>query len=418
MKFILFLLVLTSSWGYAQQSLSLEECQTLAQESYAIVKQRNEIQKILDLSLKNNQTAYLPQVELNAQATYQSDVTSIPISLPSVEVPTISKDQYRATLDVRQLLYDGGVTQKQKQLSISNERIEQQKIEVSLHQLKNRVTQLYFNILLQDENMGLANLLREDLEARIRKVSAGVTNGAVLKSNLEILQAELLRTEQKLLELQSSRKALLQTVGILINKELQENVLLQKPIIGQTLTIQLDKRPENQLFDLQSKYLQNQSELLQVKNTPKLSAFFQGGYGRPGLNMLNNEFDVYYVTGVKLNWPIWNWNTTKNDRKILEARKNILASQQEDFTKNLDIALQNYLSDIHKLQQLMEKDKEIIAIRNTIRERAAAQVENGIITSNDYLVELNAHNQAQLNLKLHELQLLMTQATYHLESGN
>lgn len=418
MKSFLILLIITGQLAYAQHAIDLEQCQLLAEQNYALVKQKGELQKILELILKNSNTAYLPQVELNAQGSYQSDVTSIPISLPNVEIPTLSKDQYRATVDVRQLLYDGGIIQKQKLLSITGDKIEKQKIAISLYQLKNRVNQLYFNILLLDETIRLTDLLQGDLEARIRKVAAGIQNGAVLKSNGDILEAELLKTHQKLIEVQASRKALLQTLGILINQDLEENTTLQTPVVGNPLQDQIFNRPEIRLFALQKDYLQNQQGLLAVKNTPKLSAFFQGGYGRPGLNMLNNNFDFFYITGVKLNWPLWNWNTAKNERKILEGRQNIINSQQEDFLQNLRIALRNYRMDIEKLESLIVKDGQIIEIRNKIRERAAAQLENGLITSNDYLLELNAENQARLNLKAHQMQLLMVQASYALESGN
>jgi outer membrane protein TolC len=288
--------------------------------------------------------------------------------------------------------------------------VENQKVEVELFKLQERINQLFLGVLYLDEQIKQVDLIRQDIQTGIKKVDAQVQNGVAFRSNLNVLQAESLRTAQRLIELKSGRKGLIETLSLFMNQPLDESTVLQRPAVTSMQTENI--RPELKLFADQSKLLDHRYKIIRSANLPKTSLFMQGGYGKPGLNMLKNEFDLYYIGGIRLTWSLSGLYTRKREKQLVEVNKRIVDVQKETFLFNTSTQLKQQQSEIDKLQQLVKSDNDIIELRIKIKDAAKAQLENGVITSNDYLREVNAEDQARQLLITHQLQLLQAQINY------
>ncbi|MHA4741665.1 TolC family protein [Dyadobacter sp. MSC1_007] len=389
--------------------LSITEAYKLARQNYPMVRQFDLINKTKDYSVDNAAKGYLPQLVIQGQATYQSAVTEfkLPVAIPGAEFPTINKDQYKVYGEVTQAIYDGGNIRTQIRAQEATAIVESQKLEVELYKLNERVNQIFFGVLMIDEQVRQNELLKKDIQLGIRKVQALIDNGTAFKSNASALRAELLKADQRTIELQSNRKAYLNILGILTGQSLSDSTVLEKPVpLAQTGEV---ARPELKLYDFQNQSLDIQSQLLDVRNRPKLNFFFQGGMGRPALNILSNSFDPYYITGVRLNWSLSGLYTIKKDRALISNSREAIRLQKETFLYNTNLTLGQQDADLERLGQLVATDDDIIALRENIKTTAVAQLENGVINTNDYLREVNAEDQARQSKILHEIQLLMAQ---------
>lgn len=393
------------------QQLSLATAWELAQKNYPAVKQKNLVRQTAGISVENLQKGFLPQFSISGQASYQSDVTSVPISVPGFSIEAPNKDQYKLVADVNQLIYDGGLTREQKTLHQLNAKVEDQKVEVELYKVKERINQLYLSILYLDEQLKQVELVKRDIETGIKKVEAQVQNGVAFKSNLNMLKAELLKTGQRTIEISTSRKGLVAALALFVGQELNEQVVLVQPAAMLSADEQI-ARPELALYTEQEKLIGQQDKLIQAKNLPKASLFAQAGYGRPGLNMLKNEFAFYSIGGLRFNWSLGGLYTKKKEKEQVQVNKKIVEVQKETFLLNTNSQLKQQQAEIDKLQQLIRTDDEIIALRKTVTEAAKAQLENGVITANDFLKEVNAEDQARQALITHKVQLLQSQINY------
>lgn len=407
-----------SSGVSAQTKLTLDECYTKARENYPLIKQKEYITKSKDYSVSNVWKGYFPQFTISGQATYQSDVTSLPISIPGMIIESLTKDQYKVVADVTQIIYDGGIMSAQADIQKATANADDQKIEIELLKVKDRINQIYFGILLFNEQLVQTDLIKKDLNASFDKLNAALANGTATKPNVDILKAELLKTVQREIELKSSRKSFINMLGLLINQRLEESQKLEQPVIQNVSGIDEINRPELKLYTSQKNLIDNQSGLTLAKILPKASLFFQGGYGKPTLNMLKNEFDWYYMAGARLTWSISNLYTFGNENEITGLNKKSVDAQKETFLLNTNLSLKQQSSEIEKLNKLIKVDEEIISIRTSVKESAKAQLENGVITSNDFIRELNAEDQAKQNLTIHTIQLLLAQQNYRITTGN
>lgn len=410
--FLLAVLLLPAGlFAQSLQKITLTEAYELSQKNYPAVKQKDLVKQTAAISVENLQKGFLPQFSLSGQATYQSDVTKVPFSLPGLTIESPSKDQYKLVADVSQLIYDGGMTKEQKALQQLNATVEDQKVEVELYKLKERVNQLYLSILYLDEQLKQVDLVKTDIQTGIKRVEAQVQNGVAFKSNLNMLKAELLKTEQRAIEVKASKKGLLDALSLFIGRELAAQVQLEKPVSAGIVANEI-ARPELKLYSEQQKFIGQQEKLITAKNLPRASLFAQGGYGRPGLNMLLNEFDFFYIGGLRLNWSLGGLYTKKKEKEQVNINKKMVEVQKETFLLNTNSQLKQQQAEIDKLQQLLVSDNEIISLRKSVTEAAKAQLENGVITANDFLKEVNAEDQARQALITHQVQLLQAQINY------
>lgn len=392
------------------QSLTIDQAYTKARNNYPLIKQKDLIRQTAGLNINNLNKGFLPQVSINGQASYQSDVTKVDISVPGISINAPEKDQYKITADVNQLVYDGGLTKQQKTLQDLNANISDQQVEVELYKLKDRINQLYLSILLLDEQIKQVDLVKADIQTGIKKVEAQVQNGVAFRSNLNILKAEMIKNDQRIIELKSGKKALLETLGLFMGEEISDNIKLMTP---ETTVPQLNiMRPELTLFDNQTAALHQQNKLITARNLPKTSLFVQGGYGRPGLNLLKNEFDLFYIGGVRLNWSLGGLYTSKNDKRLVKLNQDIINTQKEAFLLNTNTEVKKQQNEIQKLNELISTDNEIIDLRKTVTDASKAQLENGVITSSDYLREVNAEDQSRQARILHQVQLIQAKINF------
>jgi outer membrane protein TolC len=417
MKQIILSIYLLWALGAAQAQgpLTIEKCYELATQNYPMTKQRELISATRDYSISNANKAIIPTMAINGQQSYQSDVTQVPFQSPEMNIEPISKNQYKVYGEVTANLYDGGIVKNQKLSHKATAQIDEQKLEVELYKLKDRINQLFFGILLLDAQVDQNELLKDDVQRGLRKTEAAIENGVSLKSSADVLKAESLKVDQRAIELKATRSAYVEMLGLLTGQSLNDSTRLEKP--KSLVAAESINRPELLLYDYQRKVIDIQNKMLTTRNLPKLSAFFQGGYGRPALNMLNNQADAYYIGGIRLNWTISGFYTVKKEKALLDLSRRNLDLQKETFLYNTNISLKNQQGEVTKLQNIVVSDDEIIQLREKIKNTASAQLENGVINSNDYLREVTAEDQARKDKIMHEIQLLLAQYNLHTTAG-
>ncbi|MCO5947116.1 TolC family protein [Mucilaginibacter flavidus] len=400
----------------SQQQLTLADCYKQAEQNYPLIKQRGLIAETSEYNIDNIQKGYLPQLSFTGQATYQSTVTQIPIKVPGVNILALSKDHYKAYGEINQVLYTGGELEQQKQLQKTSEAINRQQLEAELYQLKSRINQLFFGVLLLDEQIKQNDLFIKDLQLGLNKAEASIKNGTAFKSTGDIIKADILKNKQRTIELQASRKAYMDMLALFTGTNTTSETVLVKP---QPINVSEQiNRPELLVYNEQAKNLDVQNKLLSSKTLPRLGLFLQGGVGRPGLDMLSNSLDAYYIGGIRLTWSPSVFYTLKKSRALIDVNRKTLDVQKETFLFNTNLTVKQQDAEIGKYQQLLASDDEIINLRSRVKTTAMAQLENGVINGNDFLSQVNAEDQARQSKILHETQLLMSQYNQQTTTGN
>ncbi|MCF8296099.1 MAG: TolC family protein [Saprospiraceae bacterium] len=440
----LFIALIFCSVGlFAQKpdTITLDYCHNLAIKNYPVSKQKELFIQKNALAVKNLKKNYLPQLSVNAQATYQSDVTAIeldfsemkvdiqipglpipipelPIEITGPDMPEVAKDQYKMSLDVNQVIYDGGVTNNQRKIEDIDLQINNQSVDVELFSIKQNINDVFFTLFLLQENKKLIEVSKEEINSQLKKIQSGIDNGVILKSNSYAIEAEIIKLEQKQIEAENGILTAFKILNEYCGTEFSENSLIMLPEQQITANSLNNNRPELTLFDFQKQKITASKKLISTKTRPKMYGFGQVGYGNPGLNMFSEGFNSYYIVGARISWNIWDWNQSKTDKKILDIQNKIIDSKKETFEKNIKIAGENSISAISNYELLIQKDNEIIELRTKIKETAASQLANGVITSSEYISELNAETQAKLNLQYHKIQLTKAKINYLTITGN
>lgn len=414
---VVVLLLLTAALqAQPPRTLTLEQAFATAEQQFPLTRQKGLLQQTQSLSLQNLSSNFLPQLTLSGQASYQSEVTKVTLPLPGLKIPEQSKDQYRVLADVSQLLYDGGATRSQKTVQQLTTAVEEQRVAVELHHLKARINGLYFGILHHDELLKQTGIAARDVQAGIDKVKPQVENKVVLRSNLLLLQAQLLQVEQRAIEINASRKGLVEALAQFLNTPLTDGIQLQPPAtLPATDTVLA--RAEVVLYQRQADLLKGQEKFITVRNLPKASAFLQAGYGRPGLNLLSNQFEPFYISGLRFTWPLGGLYNAGRDKKLLDLGRQTIDLQQQTFLQATRAQLQQQRAEIDKYAALLASDEAIIQLRKQITETARAQLENAVITASDYILQANAEDAARQQQILHKMQWLQAQTTYLITSG-
>jgi len=415
-KLITPILILLITSVFSQEKLSLEECQTLVRKNYPLGKKSALLAKQNDLDIAVINTAKLPKLEVSAQATYQSDVIELPISIPNMTIESPNNDQYKATLSVNQLIYNSGLINASADAKKAALKTQQQQVEVSLYQLKKQVNQLYFSIVLLQEKKDLLIAKETLLSTKLKEVKAGVEYGVLLPTSDKTIEAELLKITQQFTEIDQNKIGLLTTLSKLIGKEIPLTIFLETPIILTNFGSEI-QRPELELFQLQKQQIDASEKVISKKNSPKIFGFATGGYGNPGLNMLDNSFQPYYIVGAKLNWTVFDGKATKKQRESLHINKELIENQKEVFQLNTNIELEQQQAEITKISAFIASDNAIINLRKEILQSAEAQLKNGVITSSAYITELTNLHEAKNTLSTHKIELQLAKANYKTTKG-
>ncbi|MCF1192264.1 TolC family protein [Mangrovimonas sp. AS39] len=395
--------------------MSLQECYEGLNANYPLVKQRAilDSQKEAELSAITAKT--LPQFNLNAQATYQSDVTEVP--LPNTGIEPLNNDQYRATLTANQLIFNGGKIKATQGLqNIATDR-KKQEVEVNLYQLKQRVNQLYFSILLIDDQTALLNVRGQQLQSKLKEVKSGIKNGVLLPTSDKVIEAELLKILQQKQEAVNNKSKLIASLSALIGISISAETGFQKPLVSMNGSSELN-RPELGLYSLQKQEIEQQQNLLSKSLVPELNGFATGGYGNPGLNMLENDFTSYYIVGLKLNWNVFDWNGNKKQRQALDYSKELIDNQEEVFKLNTNTALNEQLKEIETLEKTIDIDQQLMVLQQEVVNTSESQLKNGVVTTSEYVTELTKLHETENVFNQHKTQLELAKANYNILKGD
>lgn len=381
MKRSLLLIVLAFSAVAAFSQITLDQCKSLARLNYPLIKKFRLVEQSRDLSVSNASKAWLPQVALNARASYQSDVTSLPVDIPGIDISPLSKDQYDISLQVSQQVYDGGAVASAKRMANAQSDVERERVNVAMYDVYERIDQLFFGILLLDEQIRQIRLLQDDLSLTHSSVSGMLRGGVANQTDLDAVKVEQIKARQSETSLVTSRRTYVRMLETFIGKPLGDSVSLEKPVEADVSAV-ANNRPELALYGAQDRLLDQQLRHLDTYIRPRVSLFLQGGYGNPALNMLKNGFEAYYKVGATLTWNFGSLYTRANDkRKIATDLQNVQA-EREAFIFNTGLQSELQQGSIDNLRQQIRQDDEIIDLRESIRSKADVKVANGTETVN------------------------------------
>ena len=396
---------------------TLEECQQAAERNYPLIRQYGLIEKTTELTVANIQKGWLPQVSASAQATYQSDVVAFPEQMQSVyqqmglNMKGLTKDQYRVGIDVSQTIYDGGTISSQKAVAREQGKVQAAQNEVNIYNVRKRVNEMYFSLLMLDEQIQLNHDLQELFNGNEQKLASMVKRGTAAESDLQNVKAERLNVVQQATSLESQKRMLQRMLSTFCGIEVKE---VAKPALqASTLTSpqrEAVARPEMRLFDAQLNLADAQEKALNSTMMPKLGLFAQGFYGYPGLNMfedmMRRDWSLNGIIGARLTWNIGALYTRKNDKAKLQLQRDMTESNREVFLFNNNLEQIQQNEDIARFQKLMADDEEIITLRSAVRKAAESKLSHGIIDVNDLVREINAENAARVQQSMHEIEML------------
>lgn len=420
-KFLILIIIpfLSSVMVQGQKILTLKECYDQAMSSNALASEKNGYSDISLLKDENLSRGWLPTLDASGSLIYNSSVVDLSGVLGSLPIPGIAnaikplpKEQYKITLDINQVIYDGGAIKGARDLEQADLKVNEKQTESDLYKLRAQINGYFFNLLLIDRQRELLNNYLEILKKRISSIQSGVDNGVILRSDLDVLTSEKIKTEQQLAENEIRKKSFLKILSDLTGREIDGSALLLQPKLHDDLALELS-RPELQLLDLRKDQLAASLKVIESKRLPKAFGFATLGYGNPpGSNFFKDEFAPYYVLGASIKWNIFDWNKSKNEKKIVSYQENIIDNRKKDLTDNFTRHLEAKKSEILGLETLIESDSTLITLRKRITVSAESQYQNGTITASEYLNELNSERQALINFEIHKINLSMARIEY------
>ena len=392
---------------------TLEECQQAAERNYPLISQYGLIEKTTDLTVSNLSKGWLPQVTASAQATYQSDVVAWPDQMQAIyqqmglDMKGLKKDQYKVGIDVQQMVFDGGAISSQRDIAREQGRVQEAQTEVTMYQVRRRVNEMYFGLLMLDEQIALNNDLQSLLAANEQKLSSMWKRGTASESDYQAVKAERLNVMQQATTLDAQRKAVMRMLSAFCGMEVTH---VEKPALIALPSQDVAQRPELKAIDAQLSLANAQERLLNSALMPKLSLFATGFYGYPGYNMfddmMSHDWSWNGMVGARLSWNLGAFYTHRNDKAKIRLQRDMAETNREVFLFNNRLELIQQNENIEQYRRLMNDDEEIIALRSSVRKAAESKLAHGIIDVNDLVREINAENAARVQQSMHEIKLL------------
>ena len=423
---IIFLLSINQAAELAAQKIiTLKECYDLAFANNTLSEEKAAYNGIWQIKDRNLIKSWYPSLDANVSAIYNSEVVDIGSALGSLPVPGLADaikplphEQYRMTVDINQMIYDGGITKNARALEKYDLGINEKQTEAELYKLRGQINNYYFNLLLLNRQKELHIIYLELINKRILSMQSSAENGVVTLSDIDALKAEKIKIEQQLAENAFLKASLLKILSGLTGTEINESTILVLPDQNGKLNKEL-VRPELQLFDIRKGQLAAGIKVIESKRMPKAFGFATLGYGNPpGNNFFRDEFAPYYILGAGVKWNIFDWNKARDEKQVISLQQGILENRKTDLSDNLNRLMEMKGVEISSLKSLLETDSELIELRKRITAAAESQYENGIITASEYLNQLNAERQAQINLEIHKVNLALKEVEYLNISGN
>jgi len=399
--------------------MALKECYELAMTSNALASEKEAYYEISTIKDNNLSKGWLPTLDANASFLYNSEVVDLSSAMatPIPGLKSIPNEQYKITLDVNQVIYDGGAIKGARALEKTELSINEKQTETDLYKLRSQINTYYFNLLLLDRQKELLNSYLDLVKKRILSMQSAIINGVIIKSDIDVLSSEKIKIEQQLTENEIREVSLFKILSDLTGSVIDTSTELILPVQTEKMTNEL-LRPELQLFDLRNEQLAAGKKLIDSKRMPKAFGFATLGYGNPpGSNFFKDEFAPYYIFGAGVKWNIFDWNKSKNEKQLIALQQGIIENRKTDMSDNLKRLLESKNAEITSLESLISTDNELITLRKRITASAESQYENGIITATEYLNELNSEQQAMINFEIHKINLAMAKIEYLNISG-
>jgi outer membrane protein TolC len=408
----------------AQKIMTLKECYDQSYTTNALSGEKNGYSDISKLRDENLVKGWLPTLDANGSLIYNSSVIDMSGVLGSLPIPGIAgaikplpHEQYKVTLDINQVIYDGGAIKGARELEKADLNVNKKQTETDLYKLRGQINTCYFNLLLLARQKELLNTYLEIIKKRIASMQSGINNGVIIKSDADVLASEKIKIEQQLDENEIRKTSFLKVLSDLTGNKIDSSTEFILPSPASEISAEL-LRPELQLYDLKKEQLAAGIKVIDSKRLPKAFGFATVGYGNPpGSNFFKNEFAPYYVIGASIKWNIFDWNKAKNEKQIISLQQGIIENRKNDLSDNLNRLLESKNSEIASLNKLIETDSELIALRKRITASAESQYQNGTITATDYLNELNSERQVVINYEIHKINLAMARVEYLNISG-
>ena len=397
----------------AMAQVTLEQCMAEARDNYPQIVQFDLIDEAESYDISNVLRSWLPHLSISGKASYQSDVVEMPFDIPGFTFD-LPHDQYSLVGELSQTIWDGGASRSQKELLTAGADVQRNQLEVSLYAINDKVAKVYLGILLIDAQLRQSDILEESLQRNLRQVQACLDNGTAYKSDLDMVKVNILDCERQKEGLLCDRQSY---VGMLekLTGESLEGKELEVPDFAQDAVVPEDiTRPELALYEAQLAQGEAQLHQLDAGLSPKFSLSVQGGVGRPGLNMLDNSFQPYYTAGIRMSWDLGGFYTRKNDRRKVDAQMRTIESDRQTFLFNTALNAEQMRGAVDKARSLLDKDKEIIALQESVREAGEEQYRNGTISMTDLMKRIDDEYNARVSESIHEIQLLM--AIYDLKN--
>ena len=422
---ILFILIIPFVSGLkGQKVLTLKECYDMATAAAPIAAEREAYSKISAVKDKNLSKGWLPTLDASGSFIYNSSVVDMTDVLGTIPIPGIADlikplphEQYKLTVDISQIIYDGGAIKGARALEKADLNINEKQTETDLYKLRSQINGLYFNLLLLDRQKELLKSYHELILKRMSTMNSALASGVILKSDIDVLASEKIKLEQQISENEIRKASMLKILSSIAGTEIDASAEFVLPSPGEELSGEL-LRPELQVFDLRKEQLGAGLQVIQSKRMPKAIGFATLGYGNPpGSNFFKDEFAPYYILGASIKWNIFDWNKAKNEKQLISLQQNIIESRKSELTDNLNRLLDAKGAEISNLKSLLESDSELIALRKRITAAAESQYENGTITATDYMNEMTAERQAMINYEIHRINLAMARIEYLNISG-
>lgn len=396
---------------------SLGRCIEMAYSNYPQIKEYDLIEASRQYDLKNASLAWAPQLNISGKASWQSSVVEMPFEIPGMQF-NIPHDQYGITADLTQQIWDGGATAAKKRLAEVGADVKGRQLDVNLYNIRSRVQNIYLGIVLIDRQLNLNEVLRAKLERNLGEVASMLEAGVASETDRDQIRVSILSCEQQKSALLADRKAYVRMLGMMTGQDM-DGVEFSDPSTEVKVPVSEEVlRPEIALYEAQARQIEAQRQQLNANISPKLNLNLQGGYGRPGLNMLSGKFDPYFVAGLKLQWNIGSLYTLRNDRRKLEAESSKLDITRRSFLLNTSIEAVQKRSEMEKAADVLERDGQIISLRENISRTAERQYKEGVIKMNDYLGHLDEEFNARLDKDIHELQYVMAVCDYRNTIGS
>lgn len=422
---ILLIFIIPCASGLTgQNKITLKECYDWAMNAAPIASEIETYSRISAVKIENLSKGWLPTLDANGTFIYNSSVVDLTDILGALQIPGITDvlkplphEQYKLTVDLSQVIYDGGAIKGAKELEKASLNLNGKQTETDLYKLRGQINGYYFNLLLLDRQKELLVSHQQLITKRMESMNSALTTGMILKSDLDVLASEKIKLEQQLSGNEIRKTSLLKILSGITGQEIDASAEFVLPSPAIELSGEL-LRPELQIFDLRKEQLGAGLQLIQSKRMPKAMAFASLGYGNPpGNNFFRDDFAPYYLLGASIKWNIFDWNRSRNDKQLIGLQQDLLDKRKNELTENLNRLLEAKNAEISTLKSLIESDSELIALRKRITEAAESKYENGTITATEYMNEITAERQALINYEIHRINLAMAQIEYSNISG-